>query len=230
MSWIESHQSLLTHRKTLRASTQLKVSRYLLIGHLHALWWWALDNAKDDGDLGAALPEEIAEACGWPSKKAEALVDALVSAGFLDLTSSGMALHNWYRYAGKLNEKKAKDRLRKAEVALDSTGNLMEVAEKSQAPTYLPLSTSPTNQPTVPTSTVGGAPSKRPAAASPYNLTDAEWQQIYAKFPGAPVHGFWSEWIEWIEERESERKPTKGNMPAFIGFVNKKVIPAAVAR
>lgn len=141
MAWIESHQALLTHRKTIRASNQLKVSRYLLIGHLHALWWWALDNAEDDGELGATTADEIAEACGWPVRKATALVDALTTSGFIDMTSNGMRLHNWYRYAGKLNEKKAKDRARKSEVRGNSTGIPLEVAEMSQAP----------NQPTVPT-------------------------------------------------------------------------------
>ena len=149
MSWIESHQALLTHRKTLRAAAKLGVSKYLLIGHLHSLWWWGLDNAKDNGDLGEMMDQEIAEAAGWPNKKAASFVQALAEVNFLDVSSTGYALHNWWRYAGKLNAKRAKDRERKtegsAEVPRHSTGNPTEVAAKSQAPTNQP------NQPTEPT-------------------------------------------------------------------------------
>lgn len=153
MAWIESHQSLITHRKLLRASARLKVSKYLLIGHLHALWWWAIDNAEVDGALGQALDEELAQACGWPVKKAEEFVTALLEVGFIEKTSHGYALHNWYKYAGKLNEKREKDRRRKTEVAGSSNGIPVEVAGKSQAPTEptdQPNLTNPTNhtQPT----------------------------------------------------------------------------------
>jgi hypothetical protein len=104
--WIESHQSLLTHRKTLRATAMLGVSKYQLIGHLHALWWWGLDNAKDDGDLGEIWPAEVAEAAGWTGD-ADAFVDALKVAGFLDYPDGGrLRLHDWWDYAGKLNSQR----------------------------------------------------------------------------------------------------------------------------
>lgn len=149
MSWIESHQSLLTHRKTIRASALLNINKYLLIGHLHALWWWALDNAEDDGCLGDLLPEELAEAAGWPVRKAGGFMEALESVGFIDQADCGKRLHNWYRYAGKLNEKRAKDRERKAEGRANSEGTPTEVGEKSQAPTNLPtVPTDLTNPPT----------------------------------------------------------------------------------
>lgn len=168
MSWIESHQSLLTHRKTIRASSVLKVDRYKLIGHLHALWWWSLDNAKDHGELGTISDEELAEAAGWPVRTAKKFVDTLNDVGFLDRNSDGMALHNWWTYAGKLNAKRAADRARKngsrGEVAGNSTGIPTEVAGKSQAPTYLPnqpgspseILTYQTDQPTTPTGPGGG--------------------------------------------------------------------------
>lgn len=145
MSWIESHQSLHTHKKLLRAATILKVNKYQLIGHLHALWWWGLDNAANDGALGDVTSAEIADAAGFPAKRAEEFTEALKTARFIDETPTGLSLHNWHRYAGKLNEKRAKDRARKSEVAGNSSGIPTEVAEKSQAPnlpTYL------TNQPT----------------------------------------------------------------------------------
>ena len=152
MAWIESHQSLLAHRKTVRAATLLKVDRYKFIGHLHALWWWALDNADDDGLLGDITPEELADLVGWPKRTAQQFVDALIVAGFLE-SSGGLRLHNWWKYAGKLNAKRTKDRERKAgdsaEVARNSSGVPAEVAGKSQAPTNLPTY-QPTNRPNQP--------------------------------------------------------------------------------
>lgn len=154
MAWIESHQSLLTHRKTLRAAALLRIDRLKLIGHLHALWWWGLDNASDNGNLGKVLDEELSEAACWPVRQAERFVSALVEAGFLDRDGTRLALHDWWEYAGKLNAKRAKDRARKAEVAGNSSGIPAEVARKSQAPNQpnqpAAKAAIPTNQPDQP--------------------------------------------------------------------------------
>ena len=112
MAWIESHQSLLTHRKTLRLAALLKTDKYKIIGHLHALWWWALDNAPD-GDLSALTAEEVAEAIGWPIKRAAELVNALHDSGYLD--SDPMRLHDWMDYAGRLIERRKAERKRQRE-------------------------------------------------------------------------------------------------------------------
>ena len=151
MAWIESHQSLLGHRKTLRAAHILKVTRYTLIGHLHALWWWGLDNAENDGSMGDVSAEELAEAAGWPVRNASAFVEALVIVRFIDRDEAGLRLRNWWEYAGKLNAKRTRDRERKAEAVAGSRAEVAgisggippEVARKSQAPTN-----QPTNQPT----------------------------------------------------------------------------------
>ena len=50
MAWIESHQELRHHYKTKRLARELKVTVAAAIGHLHCLWWWAIDFAPD-GDL-----------------------------------------------------------------------------------------------------------------------------------------------------------------------------------
>lgn len=113
MAWIESHQGLLRHRKTNRACLLLGIGRYELIGHLHTLWWWALDNVPADGDLGDLSDAEIAAGAEWESDPA-AWVTALTTAGFIDVGPEGRrALHDWYDYAGKLMDKRAADRDRK---------------------------------------------------------------------------------------------------------------------
>ena len=111
MAWIESHQSLARHRKTLRAAGRLSVDRATLIGHLHFLWWWALDNVGADGRLGDMTAYEIAAAAEWPGDP-EQFLAALIEAGFIDETPDGLVLHDWYDYAGKFIDRREAERER----------------------------------------------------------------------------------------------------------------------
>ena len=97
MAWIESHQSLATHRKTLAMRRLLGINKAQVIGHLHLLWWWCLDNAPD-GDLSAIDPADIAIAMDW-NGDANTIIGALVNVGFID---NNMHVHSWDEYAGKL--------------------------------------------------------------------------------------------------------------------------------
>lgn len=105
MPWIESHQSLSRHRKTLHAVALLQVDKHKLIGHLHELWWWGLDNADIEGSLGHTPPAVIAQAAEWPIEDADRFVDALITARFMArLPDGALVLHDWYDYAGRLAE------------------------------------------------------------------------------------------------------------------------------
>lgn len=111
MAWIESHQSLSRHRKTLKTAGRLSVDRHKLIGHLHELWWWALDNVGVDGRLTGMSPVEIGLAAQWDGDPEE-FVEALIYGGFIDRDGDELVLHDWYDYAGKLMEQRAKERER----------------------------------------------------------------------------------------------------------------------
>lgn len=118
MAWIESHQTLLNHPKTRRAARLLDIQRVHLVGHLHALWWWAMDYAPS-GSLAGFDPADIADVMEWEGDP-NALVDALVTcgigdgAGFLELDDAGeLAIHDWDAYAGKLIDKRTRDAARK---------------------------------------------------------------------------------------------------------------------
>jgi hypothetical protein len=76
MAWIESHQAIGQHPKTIALAHQLGVSLPTAVGHLHYLWWWALDYAPD-GELKRHSPSIIAHACQWRGKP-ERLLQALV--------------------------------------------------------------------------------------------------------------------------------------------------------
>lgn len=90
----------------------LNLSRVEMIGTLVSLWLWALDNAQD-GSLSGVSDRTIARVCDWPEKKAKILMDALFKNGFLDKSGDHYIIHDWYDYAGKLMERRDKDRKRK---------------------------------------------------------------------------------------------------------------------
>lgn len=105
MAYIEAHQSLLTHRKTLRLVRLLGIDKYGIAGRLVALWHWAIDNAPD-GDLGADCADILSEVMGWDADP-ECLMDALTQVGYVDRAENGSyLLHDWWDYAGRLIEKR----------------------------------------------------------------------------------------------------------------------------
>lgn len=100
----------------------LGVSTATVIGHLHYLWWWALDYAPD-GDLSQVDLDDILLAARWEG--GTEFIDALINCGprskpgFLErpnggqmaLTESagesdaaGLVLHDWSEYGGRLGE------------------------------------------------------------------------------------------------------------------------------
>lgn len=117
MAWIETHQSLRNHRKTLFASEKLSMDKHKLIGHLLCLWWWALDNADIDGNLPPGTSAKtIANAAEIPVRNADKFLKTLVEVCFVEENGGRLCLHDWYEYAGKLNLKRKanRDRMREA--------------------------------------------------------------------------------------------------------------------
>lgn len=111
MAWIESHDTLKDHPKTRRLRRLLGINLAQAIGHLHLLWWWAATYAQD-GDLSHYDAIDIAEAADWDGDP-EQFLSALIEAGFVDQDDDGTRLHDWYDYAGKLIELRARDAARK---------------------------------------------------------------------------------------------------------------------
>lgn len=106
MAWIESHQTVWDHPKTRRAARRLGIPDVQLVGHLHALWHWALNHAES-GDLSRYDAEDVAIAARWDGS-ADEFVLALAEcgpgggSGFLDRSDEKLSLHNWGRYTERL--------------------------------------------------------------------------------------------------------------------------------
>lgn len=104
MAYIESHQELGSHPKTRKLARLLGISRATAVGHLHFLWWWATDYAGD-GCLARFDPLDIAVGAEWDGDP-DAFLAALIDAGFVD---PDRAIHDWDEYAGKLNDRRARN-------------------------------------------------------------------------------------------------------------------------
>ena len=74
-------------------------------GHLHLLWWWALDNVPADGDLGDTTDDEIEAAAEWDGPMG-LFVQAITAAGFIEHAGNARALHDWWDYAGQIGERR----------------------------------------------------------------------------------------------------------------------------
>ncbi len=68
-----------------------------MVGHLHYLWWWAIDFAEN-GDLSGIDPADIAEESLWDGDPGEFL-SVLMRTGFL---TSELHINDWDEYTGRL--------------------------------------------------------------------------------------------------------------------------------
>lgn len=135
MAWIETHQALVTHRKTLALADELGVSVPTAVGHLICLWTWALDNAPD-GNLAGVRSKSLATAGYW-RKRPDDFVAALVNAGFIDSAPDvPVRLHDWDDYGGrytyqrernKKNQQAHRKRLQGGDKPLTSPSTVQEI-------------------------------------------------------------------------------------------------------
>jgi len=101
MAWIEVHQPLVSHKKTMALCDALAIEPAHAVGHLVCLWLWSIDNAPH-GDLSEVGAATIASAAGWPRAKAKQFLDAVVQSGFLEQRDGRLYIHDFDDYIGKL--------------------------------------------------------------------------------------------------------------------------------
>ena len=106
MAWVPSHTSLAHHPKLRRAASIAGVSEPAMIGHLHLLWWFALDLAPE-GDLSRYDAHDLAIAAKFDGDP-DVFVKALQQcgpAGTVGFLTLDMRLHDWDDYGGKYTRK-----------------------------------------------------------------------------------------------------------------------------
>ena|SRR3990167_2404249 len=106
MAWIESHQTLRDHPKTLSVMDTLGISRPAAVGHLHLFWWWCMDYAEQ-GDLSRYTPAQIDRAAEWTGKAGK-FTEAMIDAGFFNRDGDKITVHDWLDFCGSLIERRLK--------------------------------------------------------------------------------------------------------------------------
>lgn len=156
MAWIEVHQTLPTHRKTIEAAAILDIPPVQMIGHLICLWLWALDNAPDGvmyTSRNALRNKMVANVSQWDGDP-DAFVDALVESGFLNEIDDALELHDWYDYAGKLMETRKANRERQRRYRESKKQQETNAERNANVTRDVTVTKSERHAPTVPNPTV----------------------------------------------------------------------------
>ncbi len=95
--WIESHDEIWEHHKTIKLCSLLGIEDVAAVGHLISIWHFVLRNAWRDANLEAWGEDGIEHAARWRGERG-LMVKALREVGFLD----GYIVHGWKERAGKL--------------------------------------------------------------------------------------------------------------------------------
>lgn len=159
----------------IRLASKLRIHKAQAIGHLHYLWWWALDFAPS-GNLSAFASAEISAGAEWPGDPGP-FYDALRD-GWIEKDKT---IHDWHHYAGRLLEQREKAKIRQQKYR-ERNNNVTQ--------TFASTVPNPTNQtkPDTPPPPKGGGKKKRKPdpAFSAEQLASAE--RIYAHYPRKIAH------------------------------------------
>jgi len=110
-AWLELHQDLLTHKKTLALADRLDMHPLHAVSHVIAIWLWAIDGAPG-GNLKGMSARAISRVAQWEGDP-ETFCSALFQAGFFDVDDEdNFCIHDWAQYAGRLIEKREQNRAR----------------------------------------------------------------------------------------------------------------------
>jgi hypothetical protein len=205
MAWIESHQSLGTHLKLRRLARTLGICRAQAVGHLHYLWWWAVDGAPS-GDLSALCALEVAELAEWPGD-AETFLAALRDCGWID---SDGKIHDWKDYFGRIltfreGNRERQNRRRKA---LRNGGVTRDVRVTSRvrngSVTGLPYRTGTVPYPTVPECVSPGVDTPPEGTHAKDAHTDSSWPTLNEVLTRADLRGIPKDCAEkWWHEHDA---------------------------
>jgi len=209
MAWLKSHSSMATHPKVFALSQMLGIPTVTAIGHLHLLWYAALEK-QEDGDLSIWPDEIIAHSAYWNSAPAD-FVAALQQCGWLD----GKLIHDWLDYTGRFLEGRydnnperlatiwAKHGRQRGENPLASNlqvhlqADLQETCKRTCKPTcQLPLNIRVKSRElrttTATTSSAAAASDAQPAVKGTYPQDfEAFWQAYPRKVGKAAAFGKW---------------------------------------
>jgi hypothetical protein len=192
MAWIESHQELARHPKTRKLARKLDVSLPAAIGHLHILWWWALDHAFD-GDLTGWDSEDVALGAMWEGDP-EVFIKALIESrgasghGFLEQDGERLFLHDWETYTAHLRARR--ESAQKANhIRWHSGRNLKDPScelcrnPNGVASDSLTIPSTPSSESTVPNLTKPNPTEPNQEPKTPSRPDDRDFEEFWKQYP-----------------------------------------------
>lgn len=106
MAWIESHQQIERHPKTLKLMELMNWTLNETVGSLHRFWYWCVDFAED-GDLRKFTDIQLGCAVGIYGDQAKTFIGAMLEARWLD-RAPYFRVHDWWTYIGRFLQVKYK--------------------------------------------------------------------------------------------------------------------------
>jgi hypothetical protein len=110
MSWIRVDANLRLHPKAMDLAHELGDPRAHT--YLVDLWSWASQRCPTGVVVSKSIDAVIEGACGWVGERGR-LFKALIGSGWIDVTESGVEIHDWNDHAGAYVLKAQKDAARK---------------------------------------------------------------------------------------------------------------------
>lgn len=108
-AWFAFPTTLYGSKQALIAADILKVERWETVGLIAGLYTWSVENADRNGLLENVSASVLADALGYPKKKAAALVKALSEAGIIEvLDERTILVKDWYEVGGRLADVREK--------------------------------------------------------------------------------------------------------------------------
>lgn len=124
--WVPVYGDVTRHPKTRAVAEALRVSRHAVVGHLVALWAWAAVEKVPVPAGGPLYDEDVERAAEWDGKRGR-MVEALLTAGYLDRGEDGLLyLHDWGDGGGKSVKAKVRWARNKRNVRADSNADTSE--------------------------------------------------------------------------------------------------------
>ena len=141
MPWIESHQELERHPKTLDLMNQMGWDVDTTIGKLHRFWWWCVDYAED-GDLRKHNDNRLSAAVGVLPSASKQFMAAMVQSGWID-REPYFRVHDWWHYFGEFLKAKYKNYPERWQLVRDLYSEENKTPPKTPPKPVLPNLTKP---------------------------------------------------------------------------------------
>ena len=201
MAWIESHQAIERHPKTIELMTRMGWDLDATVGKLHRLWWWCVDYAED-GDLRKHNDTRIGAAVGLNGEASKRFIEAMVASGWID-RKPYFRIHDWWDHIGPWLRSKYKRSPKKWRQVSNLYVNGTQPV-RNRIPTNQPNLTKPTDK-----SPPSSSPSEKilPLEAFGDAMKDESFKAQLAKaYPKANLEAELEKMRTWIRANPEKAK------------------------